>query len=212
MVVPDQEEADAFLPAYEPAMRLDPKNPVTMGPVGMPEVYTEAKVQCEQALLGSKPVVKEVLDRFADQFGRRYELVEKNGKENAKALFLTMGALGETCMTAVDGLIKDGEDVGQVRLRLWRPFPEEEFLEACRGAERIIVIDRALSPGCVNGPLAVDIKSLFYGRDDAPEIVNVIAGLGGRDVTTEDFREIYSRACGGELDGGYTVWGVKSHA
>jgi pyruvate ferredoxin oxidoreductase alpha subunit len=115
-------------------------------------------------------------------------------------------------MTAVDELVAEGRDAGQVRIRLWRPFPEEEFLAACAGAEKLIVIDRALSPGAVCGPVASELKSLLYGRPGAPEIVNVIAGLGGRDVTVREFKEMFAMASSGKLAGNYMMWGVESHA
>lgn len=209
---PEQSSIDEFLPEYSPQMVLDPENPVTMGPVGVPEVYTESKIQCEQALINSKSVVKEVLDDWGKKFGREYNLIEKNGKADAKTLFITMGSLGETTMTAVEQMNKGGKDIGQVRIRLWRPFPKEEFMEACRGAERLIVIDRAMSPGGVRGPVASELNALYYGKPDAPQIVDVIAGLGGRDVSVHDFEDIYDRAVAGDLAETYTVWGVKSNA
>lgn len=209
---PTQSTVDAFLPAFEPAMRLDPANPVSMGPVGVPEVYLEAKKQCEQALLGSKPVIKEVLDELNTLFGRDYDLVQTNGKDNAETRFVTMGSLGESVYTAVEGLNADGKDVGQTRIRLWRPFPTEEFIAGCKGAKRLIVIDRAISPGSVCGPVAQEIKSVFYGRPDAPEIVNVICGIGGRDVPIDEFKEIYALAQTGKLGKTYTLWGLDSNA
>ncbi|MGE4291610.1 MAG: pyruvate ferredoxin oxidoreductase [Desulfovibrio sp.] len=209
---PDQKTVDDFLPPYEPAMRLDPAHPVSMGPVGVPEVYLEAKKQCEQALLDSKPVVKEVLEELNSLFGREYDLVQTNGKDNAETRFVSMGSLGESVYTAVEQLNAEGKDVGQTRIRLWRPFPVEEFLAACKDAKRLIVIDRAISPGSVCGPVAQELKSVLYGRPDAPEIVNVICGIGGRDVPIEDFKKIYALAQAGKLEKTYTLWGLDSNA
>jgi pyruvate ferredoxin oxidoreductase alpha subunit len=210
--IPEQEEMDEFLPAYEPQQRLDPDNPVTMGAVGVPEIYMEAKKQCEQALLNSKKVVREVLDKWADLTGRRYELVEKNGSPEADIAFVSMGSLGETLMTAVDSLNQEGDSVRQVRLRLWRPFPEEEFLQAIKGVKTLVVLDRALSPGSNSGPVAQEIKSLMYGKPGMPEVRNVIVGVGGRDVPVREFKEIFRKARSEELDKGYTIWGVRSNA
>lgn len=207
---PEQQVVDDFLPDYEPAIKLDPANPATFGPVGVPEVYLEAKKACEQALVDSKAVVKEVLDDMNKTFGRSYDLVETNGKQGADTLFVTMGSLGESVMTAIDRMNEAGKDVGQVRIRLWRPFPEEEFIAACKGAKRLIVIDRAMSPGSGCGPVAQELKGVFYGRDDAPEIVNVIAGIGGRDVPVNDFARMFEMAENGELEKTYTLWGLDS--
>jgi pyruvate ferredoxin oxidoreductase alpha subunit len=208
---PTQEAVDAWLPEYVPAMKLDTANPVTMGPVGVPEVYMEAKKQCEQALLDSKGPVVEHLKALSAISGREYNLVETNGKADADVKYVTMGSLGESVMTAVDELNGAGKEAGQVRIRLWRPFPVEEFIAAVGGAKKLIVIDRALSPGSVSGPVAQEIKNVFYGRADAPEIVNVIAGLGGRDVPIEEFKQMYDMACADELAETYTIWGLDSN-
>ena len=212
IVFPDQDMVDTFLPEYTPAMRLDPAKPATWGPVGVPEVYLEAKKQYEQALLDSKPVIKEVLKDVNKTFKRQYKVVETNGKKNPKTMFVTMGSLGESVYTAVDQLVADGESVGQCRLRLWRPFPTEEFLAAVKGVKRLIVIDRAISPGCTSAPVAQELKAVLYGRKDAPEIVNVVAGIGGRDVPIGDFKEMYYLAKARKLDKTYTLWGLDSNA
>ncbi len=209
---PDQEMVDKFLPPFKPAMTLNPEKPVTMGPVGVPEVYLEAKKQCEQALLDSKAVVKEVLDDVNKTFGRNYDLVEVNGKPNAETMFVTMGSQGESTYTAVEKMNAEGVDVGQIRIRLWRPFPVEEFLETIKGVKKLIVIDRAMSPGSVNAPVAQELKTILYGRDNVPEIVNIIAGIGGRDVPVTDFEEMYKLAAKGELSKTYTLWGLDSDA
>ncbi len=208
----DQKKIDAFLPPFKPAMTLNPDKPVTMGPVGVPEVYMESRKQCEEAIMGSRQVVAEVFSQWGQSFGRDYKLIETNGQPRAKVLFVTMGSQGETTMTAVQDLSESGESVGQVRIRLWRPFPREEFLEAIAGAEELIVIDRALSPGVYNGPVAQEIKALLYEQPQKPKIHNVIAGLGGRDVTVKDFKKMYEMSRKNELDPNYTIWGVRSDA
>ncbi|MFP4109710.1 MAG: pyruvate ferredoxin oxidoreductase [Desulfonatronovibrio sp.] len=208
----DQKEIDSFLPPYEPLLTLNPDKPATMGPVGVPEVYMESKKQCEQALINSREVVAEVFAEWGKTFGRNYELIEKNGPSQPKTVFVTMGSLGETTMTAVGALADSGESVGQIRIRLWRPFPRKEFLKAIAGAEKLIIIDRALSPGSHNGPVAQEIKALLYDEADKPKIHNVIAGLGGRDVTVKDFIKMYEMSRKNELDPNYTIWGVRSDA
>ena len=208
----DQKDVDAFLPSFKPALTLDPQKPVTMGPVGVPEVYIESRKQCEQALINSRQVVAEVFNQWDQSFKRNYKLIEKNGPEQAKTLFITMGSMGETTMTAVQELADSGESVGQVRIRLWRPFPRKEFMDAIAGADELVIIDRALSPGVHNGPVAQEIKALLYDEQIKPKVSNIIAGLGGRDVTVKDFKKMYEMSRKNELDPNYTIWGVRSDA
>ena len=210
--IPDQAEVDAYLPVYTPQMRLDIAKPVSMGMVGVPEVYTEARKACLVALEGSYQVIKEHWEGFAQQFGRRYQPIETHRSEGAETLFVTMGSLGETCMSAVDQMREQGQSVGQVRIRLWRPFPVDDFLEAVKGAKRLVVIDRALQPGSASGPVATELKALLHDRGMDMYVANFVAGLSGRDVTRADFAAMAQRAEAAQAAGQpmtCEMWGVK---
>jgi pyruvate ferredoxin oxidoreductase alpha subunit len=208
----DQKEVDRYLPPYQPQMRLDPENPVSMGPVGMPEVYTEAKKAQDEAIKGAKPVILEAWQEFGDLFGRYYKPVETYRTEGAETLLVTMGSLGETAMTAVDQMRAHGKNVGLVRIRLFRPFPFEEFLAAVEGAKQIAVMDRALGLNGAGGPLATEVKAALYDEPKRPYIWNYVAGLAGRDVTIENFVEMadgVEAAAADGLRGGYTMINVR---
>lgn len=204
LLMPEQAEVDAYLPPYQPQQRLDIAQPISMGMVGMPEVYTEARKATVEALLGSYDVVKEHWAGFAKQFGRQYKPIESYRSEDAEVLFVTMGSLGETCMTAIDEMREAGVKVGSVRIRLWRPFPVDDFLAAIQGAKGLIVMDRALSPGVPAGPVATELRGLLYAKGYQLPVQNFVAGLGGRDVTRADFRMMLDKArkafaAGGEM-------------
>jgi pyruvate ferredoxin oxidoreductase alpha subunit len=208
----DQKEVDRYLPPYQPQMRLDPENPISIGPVGMPEVYTEAKKVQDEAIKGAKPVVIEAWQEFGDMFGRYYNPVETYRTEGAETLLVTMGSLSETAMTAVDQMRANGNDVGLVRVRLFRPFPFEEFLAAVKGAKQIAVMDRALGLNGAGGPLATEVKAALYDEPERPYIWNYVAGLAGRDVTIENFVEMadgVEAAAADGLRGGYTMINVR---
>jgi len=192
--MPDQAEVDTYLPPYEPQQRLDIAKPVSMGLVGVPEIYTEARKAGLVALEDSYPVIKEHWQGFAKQFGREYKPIETYKTEGAEVLLVTMGSLGETCMTAVDEMRAAGLKVGQVRIRLWRPFPSEDFVAAVKGAKTLVVLDRALQPGSDSGPVATELKALLYSRGQNPYVANFVAGLAGRDVTRGDFKTMVDKA------------------
>jgi pyruvate ferredoxin oxidoreductase alpha subunit len=98
-------------------------------------------------------------------------------------------------MTAIDAMRSEGASVGQVRIRLWRPFPCEELVKAIAGAKNLIVIDRALSPGGTDAPVAAELKSLLYSRGISKYVSSFVVGLGGRDVTRADFKDMFATAC-----------------
>jgi pyruvate ferredoxin oxidoreductase alpha subunit len=208
----DQKEVDRYLPPYQPQMRLDPDNPISMGPVGMPEVYTEAKKVQDEAIKNAKPVIIEAWQEFGDLFGRYYKPVETYRTDGAETLLVTMGSLSETAMTAVDHMRANGKDVGLVRIRLFRPFPFEEFLAAVEGAKQIAVMDRALGLNGAGGPLATEVKAALYDEPERPYIWNYVAGLAGRDVTIENFVEMADGVEAAAADGlraGYTMINVR---
>jgi pyruvate ferredoxin oxidoreductase alpha subunit len=189
----DQETVKQYLPDFEPVNRLHPDTPVTMGAFGMPGIFTEAKKAQDQALINSKAEILKAWKDMGDLVGRYYKPVETYHVEGAETVFLSMGSVGETVSLAVDQLRAQGKPVGQVKLRLWRPFPFEEFREAVRGVKQMIVIDRAITYGGVGGPVASEIRSVLYLEENMPTITNFLCGLAGRDVTAEDYMAMFEK-------------------
>jgi len=190
----EQEEIRDYLPEHRQSLKLDIDNPVTMGPVGIPEVYTEAKKQVEEALLNAKSVVLSAWQEFGDRYGRSYAPVETYRVEGAELILITMGVISRTAMSAVDRLRDAGKAVGLARFRLWRPFPLREFREAVGGAKIIAVVDRHISLGAHSGPVCLEVKSALYNMPERPQVFGFVMGLGGRDVTVVDFYEVVNRA------------------
>ncbi len=191
VVVPDKTSVQKFLPIFEPVLRLDVDKPVSIGPVGIPDIYTECRQAQQHNLTQAYGPIVETLGEFAKHFGRQYLPVESYRTEDAEVLLLTMGALSETAMEAVDNRRSRGGRVGLVRLRLWRPFPFEDLYRAVSDIPVLGVMDRAISFGGPIGPVASEIKSAFYHRNHRPNIVEFVAGLGGRDVALADFEKMF---------------------
>jgi pyruvate ferredoxin oxidoreductase alpha subunit len=164
-----------------------------MGPVGVPEVFTEAKMAGEEALRNSYGPIVECLDEFGKQFGRRYKPVETYKSEDADIIFISMGGVSETLMSWVDIQREKGQKVGIVRFRLWRPLPMDDFTAAVNHAKAIVVIDRHFSPGGPGGPVAQEIKYILYNSEKRIPVVEAIAGLGGRDITFSDFDNMFEK-------------------
>ena len=193
MMLPDDEVVADFIPDYEYPFTLDPEKPVSMGCYGPPFIYPEAKKAQEVAFESTKRKIQETWKEFEDTFGRHYSPVETYRMEDANIALLTMGSISETAMLAVDELRSEGQDVGLVRLRLWRPFPFTEFRDAVKDIELLVVLDRAISSG-MGGPVCSEVKSALYDKREDLKIVGFIAGIGGRDITIEEFKYMINRA------------------
>ncbi|MDR1677359.1 MAG: pyruvate ferredoxin oxidoreductase [Deltaproteobacteria bacterium] len=197
--IPDQADVDKFIPPFKPSLKLDIKAPISIGLLGAPECYTESRKATENALWGAEKYVVKAFDEFNQIFGRQYHVVETYRHEDAETIIVMMGSIAETAMTAVDELREAGHKIGLVRLRLWRPFPEKAFLEAVSKAKNLAVIDRHIVMGCSTGPVGLEVKSLIYTSDLRPNISDYILGLGGRDVTRDDFKYIFEKASSGQV-------------
>jgi len=193
MILPEQEEVAAFIPEYEHPFVLDPDRPVSMGCYGPPFIYPEAKKAQEVAFENTKPKIMETWKEFGDIFGRYYSPVENYKTEDARIVLLTMGSLSETAMLAVDEMREEGRDVGLIRLRLWRPFPFDEFRDAVKDVDLLVVLDRCISFG-MGGPVCSEVKSALYDKMKRPNIVGFIGGLGGRDISVEEFKIMIRKA------------------
>jgi pyruvate ferredoxin oxidoreductase alpha subunit len=178
----------------------------------MPDVYTEAKKLHDEVLKASREVVVEAWQEFKNQFGREYKCVETYRCDDAETLLVTMGSISETAMTAIDQLREAGRKVGLVRIRLWRPFPVDELFDALKGAKVVAVIDRAMTLNGVCGPVCAEVKSVLYDRGARPYLQNYIAGLGGRDVTVDNFIEMADQVAARAQRGdpmGYEIINVR---
>jgi len=204
----DQEIVDRYLPPYQPLYTLHPDHPVTMGAFATPALYTETKKAQAEALTDAMPTILKGWQEFGELTGRYYHPVEQYQTEDAKIVLVTQGSLGETASIAIDTLREKGEPVGLVKIRLWRPFPFEEFREAVAGAELVVVMDRAISYGGPGGPLASEVRSALYPQAEHPRVVNFIAGIAGRDVAPDDFVQMIrqARERPGEW---YEIYGVR---
>ncbi len=185
--VPSQEEVDRFLPSYKPYAFLDTETPMSIGTFTDPDYYMEARYAIEVAMEKSKEVMAKANQEFADIFGRKYDLVEKYRCDDAEIIMVAMGSVCGTIKDVIDSLRDEGEKVGLLKIRVYRPFPREEIKEVLENGSKVAVIDKNISFG-MGGVLYNNIKA----KTNA-EVYGFIAGLGGRDITTEYVREIVEK-------------------
>jgi pyruvate ferredoxin oxidoreductase alpha subunit len=212
IIFPEQAEVDKYLPKYKFPLPLNPDKPVAMGDFAPPFIFTEAKWAQEVNIRDSRKVILQAWDEFNKAFGRKYLPVEKYHSDGAKVLLMTMGSIGETASVAIDELRAEGMDVGQIRLRLWRPFPFEELREAVKDADVLIVMDRAISYGGPGGPVASEVKAALYNQVKKPKVVSYVISLGGRDTTVAGFKDIVKKGIEVAAKGSkneYEIYGVR---
>jgi pyruvate ferredoxin oxidoreductase alpha subunit len=197
--IPSQDQVDAFLPPYQPRQVLDPADPVSIGAMVGPEAFTEVRYLAYERMRQALDLIPSVAADFAAQFGRDCGgLVRPYRTDDADVVVIGMGSVLGTVKDTVDELRTEGMRVGVLGITTYRPFPADAIRDALGVAPRhVIVLERALAPG-TGGIVTADIRMALAGRM-APHLSTVIAGLGGRAVTTKSLRGLLATAAAGEL-------------
>jgi len=173
--------------------KLDPENPLTIGPLDLHDYYFEHKRQQEEAMRKALDVIKQVHDDYAKQSGRSYGngLVEAYRLDDAEIATICIGSTAGTVKTVVDELRENGIKAGLLRIRAFRPLPVKDIIINLSGKKAVAVMDRACSFGGNGGPMFHEIRHSVYDVPDRPRLVNYIYGLGGRDTPPYMIDSIY---------------------
>jgi pyruvate ferredoxin oxidoreductase alpha subunit len=173
--------------------KLDPANPLTIGPLDLHDYYFEHKRQQEESMRKAIDVIKRVHDEYAQQTGRSYGngLVEEYRLHDAEIAAVCIGSTAGTVKTRVDVLRENGIKAGLLRMRAFRPLPVKDIISNLSGKKAVAVMDRACSFGGDGGPLFHEIRHAMYDLPDRPHIINYIYGLGGRDTPPQLIDSIY---------------------
>jgi pyruvate/2-oxoacid:ferredoxin oxidoreductase alpha subunit len=206
--VPDQAKVDAYLPKFKPYARVTPDEPHAFNGLTGPENYMELRYQLQKDMEQALPMIEETGREFERTFGRRLALADEYHTDDAEIILVTSGTAGYTAHVAVDEMRAAGLKVGNLRMRVFRPFPFDLVRRVLPKAKKIAVVDRNISYGH-HGIFAQEVKSALLGHTDVP-VFGFIAGLGGRDITPASFREIVDHAASHDAPEDNIAWiGVK---
>ena len=195
MEVLDDEDVAKFVGEREADISLlDLEHPVTMGPLDFTDFYFEHKRQQVEAYRNVPRVIEEVGREYGELSGREYGLLEAYRMGDAEVALVVMGSAAGTAKVAVDERREAGEPVGLVKIRAFRPFPVEQLADLLGKTRIVVVFDRATSPGAQGGPLYMEIRSVLYDLSERPLTMNVIYGLGGRDISLDHFHTVIDQA------------------
>ncbi|HSF97171.1 MAG TPA: pyruvate:ferredoxin (flavodoxin) oxidoreductase, partial [Ornithinibacter sp.] len=137
---------------------LTPEHPFVRGTAQNPDVYFQARETVNPFYARTAAVVQDVMDEVAGHTGRAYRVAEYSGHPEAERVVVIMGSGGETVRETVAHLVRAGERVGVLQLRLYRPFPSSELLEALPDTvTQVAVLDRTKEPGSNGEPLYLDV-------------------------------------------------------
>lgn len=208
------EVANKFVGEYlQVNAMLDFSKPVTHGVQTEHDWHFEHKAKQHAALMASFSVIQETFDEFEKISGRKYNMVETYGMEDAEVAIVCLGSTYESAMLAVDQIRAEGIKAGVVAPRLFRPFPLEKVADCLQNVKAIACMDRS-APGGTVGTLYNEVAGALFNTPARPVLKNLIYGLGGRDMTINElkniFRNLATDANNGKLTGKIqTLVGVR---
>jgi pyruvate ferredoxin oxidoreductase alpha subunit len=208
------EAAKKFVGEYKPLhSMLDVAKPVTFGAVDLQDYYTEHKRQQVEGMAEAKGAILREAERFKKLTGREYGFFATHRLEDAEIGILSLGSSAGTMREVIDMLREEGIKAGGIKLRVFRPFPAAELAKALGHLKVLAVLDRSDSFGAFGGPVFHEVRSALYDAPQRPRVVNLIYGLGGRDLTLEDGRQLVYKlktiAATGKVDSHYDYLQVR---
>jgi pyruvate ferredoxin oxidoreductase alpha subunit len=196
--LPSQEQVDAFLPPFEPRQVLDVDDPVTIGAMVGPEAFTEVKYLMHHTQMQALDLIPEIAEEFEQEFGRPSGgLIRGDGLEDADTVIVALGSVLGTITDVVEEMREEGESIGVLAIKCFRPWPMRAVCEALQNAKRVVVVEKAFAVGA-GGIVGLNVRVALTGQ--STPIYDVVAGLGGRAITHASLRQLFERALRDELD------------
>ena len=185
---------------------LNPEHPVQRGTAQNPDIYFQNREAANPYYLATPKIVAEIMEKVGKLTGRSYKPFEYVGAPDAERVIVCMGSGAETVEETVNYLLKQGEKVGLIKVRLYRPFSAEHFFAVLpKSVKRIAVLDRTKEPGSKGEPLYQDICTAFIEKQQNPLIIGGRYGLGSKEFTPSMVKAIYDNLLLDEPKNHFTV-------
>ena len=179
---------------------LNPEHPVERGTAQNPDIYFQGREASNKFYDAVPAIVENYMNEIGKITGRKYDLFDYYGAEDATDIIVAMGSVTETTKEVIDYLMAQGKKVGLVAVHLFRPFSTAHLMKALPATtKRIAVLDRTKEPGSLGEPLYLDIRNSIGEALEAgkapfkqwPVIVGGRYGLGSKDTTPAQIIAVY---------------------
>ncbi len=195
--LPTQAQVDAFLPPFAPRQVLDPDDPMTIGAMVGPEAFMEVKYLMHAKQMQALDAIPAIAAEFEAAFGRSSGgLLRTYRTDDAETVVLALGSVLGTIEDVIDERREQGERIGAVGLKCFRPYPLVEVAAALGHAERVVVVEKAFAVG-VGGIVGQNVRLALSGLPT--RVYDVVAGLGGRPITKASLHSMLDDAAADQL-------------
>lgn len=189
----DDDVVTKWLGEYVPKKPLlDVDNPITVGPLDLQDYYFEHKRQQIEGMNHAPKAIADVNKEFEKISGRKYSFVEEYFTDDAEIIVVALGSTAGTVKSVVDELRNEGQKVGLLKIRVFRPFPHDDIVRVLSKAKVVGVLDRSMSFGAIGGPVYTGIRSSLFQNANGTGVYDYLYGLGGRDIKPASIKKVFS--------------------
>lgn len=171
---------------------LNAEEKFAVGPYAVSDYYMESRKAQAHAMENAKQVILDVAKDFEKISGRKYGLIEEYKMDDAEYAMVIIGSAAGTAKEAIDQMRSDGEKVGLIKIRSFRPFPGEEIAASLEKCKAVAVMDRSESFSTNGGPLGAETMQAMYRSGCIAKTIDIMYGIGGRDITVDDMKGVYN--------------------
>ena len=188
------------------AAALNPNHPVTRGTAQNPDIYFQTREASNKFYNAVPDMVAETMEKISQITGRCYKPFTYYGAEDAENVIVAMGSITETIKETIDYLATQGRKVGLITVHLYRPFSEKYFFNVVPASvKRVCVLDRTKEPGANGEPLYLDVKDMFFGKENQPMVIGGRYGLSSKDTTPAQIMAVVENLFAAEPKNHFTV-------
>ncbi len=185
---------------------LNPEHPVTRGTAQNPDIFFQAKEAVNRFYEPVADIVEKYMQEITKMTGREYHPFTYYGSPDAENIVVAMGSVTDTIKEVIDHLVQKGEKAGLISVHLYRPFSEKYFFKVLPSSvKRITVLDRTKEPGANGDPLYLDIRDMFYERENRPMINTGRYGLSSKDTTPSQIISVFNNLKAKEPKNHFTI-------
>jgi len=185
---------------------LNPEHPFTKGTAQNPDIFFQQKEGQNQHYENVDDVVNSYMAEIEKLTGRHYSPFQYYGDPEAESVIIAMGSVCEAIEETIDYFAKEGKKYGLVKVHLYRPFSPKYLFEAMpKSVKKVAVLDRTKEPGSAGEPLYLDVRGVYYGKENAPLIVGGRYGLGSKDTTPSMIAAVYENLESAEPKNSFTI-------
>ena len=172
---------------------LNPNHPCQRGSAQNPDIFFQAREACNPYYDALPAIVQEYMDKVNEKIGTDYKLFNYYGAADAERVIVAMGSVNDTIEETIDYMVKQGQKVGVVKVRLYRPFCAQALIDAIPDTVKVItVLDRTKEPGAMGEPLYLDVVAALKGsKFDQVKVLTGRYGLGSKDTTPAQIVAVY---------------------